>query len=51
MSNDDNEFNAEYIPAKVPLVLPVNKDTGLNTIAYHAEAPFSIRKLILERAV
>jgi len=50
-NNDEDHFNADHIPHKIPLVKPINPDTGLNTIAYHAEAPFAIRKVLMERAV
>jgi len=52
LSNAEEEgFDPESIPHKIPLVKPFNLDTGLNNIAYHAEAPFFIRKILLERAI
>jgi hypothetical protein len=52
MSNNDDEFfNPDHIPSKIPFVLPVNQNTGLNTITYNAEAPFTIRRVLLEKAI
>ena len=48
---NDDLFNPDSIPMKTPLIKPINMDTGLNSIAYHAEVPFSIRRIFLERAV
>lgn len=51
LSNDNNDaFDPDFIPAKIPLVTPHNRDTGMTAIAYHTEAPFAIRKILLERA-
>lgn len=52
LSNDDiDHFNPDHITQKIPLVMPVNPNTGLNTIAYHAEAVFPVRKVLIEKAI
>ena len=50
-NNEDDHFNPDHIPSKIPLVTPVNNNTGLNTISYNAEAPFAIRRTLLDRAI
>ena len=45
---DDVVFQPEKLPKKVPLVKPVQAD--LNTIVYHSEAPFQVRRFLIEQA-
>lgn len=47
---DAEPFNPERIPSKIPLVRPVIPETGLNTIVYHSEAQYALRKVLIEQA-
>ena len=47
---DFEPFDIAKVPTKIPLMKPVNPETGLNTIVYHSEAPYSLRKLLIEKA-
>jgi len=42
-------FNFEKIPVKIPKVKPINPD-GIQIAAYHSEAPYNVRKVLLEHA-
>lgn len=44
---EEEAFSFEKIPTKIPKVKPINPD-GISVAAYHAEAPYNIRKIILE---
>jgi len=47
-ADDDVVFQPEKIPKKVPLVKPVQGE--INTIVYHSEAPYSVRRFLIEQA-
>jgi len=46
----DEPFNPERIPLKIPLVRPVVPETGLNTIVYHSEAQYALRRVLIDQA-
>jgi len=45
----DEAFNFEKIPTKIPKVKTINPD-GIQIAAYHSEAPYNVRKVLLEHA-
>ena len=47
---DFEPFDPAKVPTKIPLMRPVNPETNLNTIIYHSEAPYSLRKILIEKA-
>ena len=47
---DAEPFNPERIPIKIPLVRPVVPETGLNTVVYHSEAQYALRKVLIDQA-
>ena len=47
-SQQSEQFNAEKIPTKVPLVKP--SSSAGSTIVYHSEAPYLVRKSLIEQA-
>ena len=47
-SGEEETFNPDKIPTKVTLTKPVGKE--IQTLFYHAEAPYLIRKLLIEQA-
>ena len=46
---EEEAFNFDKIPLKIPRVKPHNAD-GISLVAFHSEAPYSIRKILLEHA-
>lgn len=47
-SGEEDGFNPDKIPTKVTLTKPVGKE--IQTLFYHAEAPYLIRKILIEQA-
>ena len=47
-THDLDAFNPDKIPTKIPKVKLSNPDTNLEIAAFHAEAPYSLRKLLIE---
>jgi predicted TIM-barrel enzyme len=45
---EEIQFAPEKLPTKIPLVKP--NSNSLNTIVYHCEAPYSVRKVLIEQA-
>jgi len=45
----EDSFNFEKIPVKIPKIKPINAD-GIQIAAYHSEAPYNVRKVLLEQA-
>lgn len=43
-------FNPDKIPPKIPKVKLSNPDTNLEIAAFHSEAPYALRKLLIEQA-
>jgi len=46
----EDTFNPDKIPPKIPKVKLSNPDTNLEIAAFHSEAPYSLRKLLIEQA-
>ena len=49
-SEHSDAFSIDEIPNKVLLVDPRSADGEINLIAYHAEAQYSVRRLIIDVA-
>lgn len=43
-------FSLEKIPTKIPKIKPVFPDSGNTVAAYHCEAAYAIRKVLIEQA-
>ena len=47
-SAEPEAFNPDKIPPKIPFVKPLTS-SGLQTNTYHSEAPYSLRKILIEQ--
>ena len=47
--SQEEAFNFEKLPLKIPKVKP-NMPDGIQLAAYHSEAPYNVRKVLLEHA-
>lgn len=45
----EESFNFERLPLKIPKIKPINSD-GIQIAAYHSEAPYNVRKVLLDHA-
>ena len=50
IETQEQQFNPEKLPPKIPLVKPINTDSGLQIAVYHSEAPYALRKVLMEQA-
>jgi len=49
-TNIDETFNPEKLPTKIPLVRTTDGAGSLQTLVYHAEGVYSLRRVLIEQA-